>query len=57
MYANGAFTRSYLVLGGEGCSQRDCYTGGGLEKHLEYADKVDILTLEGLVGRANQGKL
>ena len=51
------FTKAYLVLGGEGWSLRDFYTQGGLEKHLEYADAVDILTLEGFVARANQGKL
>jgi hypothetical protein len=45
------------VLGGGGWELRDFYTGGGLEKHLAYAQKVDILTLESFVARANQGKL
>jgi hypothetical protein len=53
----GAFSKAYLVLGGEGWSLRTFYTGGGLEKHLAYAEKVDILTLEGFVARANQGRL
>ena len=47
----------YLVLGGEGRKLRDFYTGGGLEKHLEYADKVDIHTLESFIAKANQGRL
>ena len=49
--------RESLVLGGNGWKLRDFYTGGGLEKHLAYARKVDILTLESFVARANQGKL
>jgi hypothetical protein len=53
----GAFEKAYLVLGGGGWKLRDFYTGGGLEKHLAYAEKVDILTLESFVARANQGKL
>lgn len=51
------FAKAYLVLGGEGWTLRDFYTKGGLERHLEYADTVDILTLEGFVAKANQGKL
>ena len=51
------YSKAYLVLGGEGWRLRDFYTGGGLEKHLEYADKVDILTLERFIAFANQGKL
>ena len=55
--SNGEYAKAYLVLGGEGWKLRDFYTGGGLEQHLEYADRVDILTLEGFVARANQGML
>ena len=55
--AGDEYSKAYLVLGGEGWKLRDFYTGGGLEKHLEYADKVDILTLENFVAQANQGKL
>ncbi len=51
------YSKAYLVLGGEGWKLRDFYTGGGLEKHLEYADKVDIVTLENFVAIANKGKL
>ena len=55
--SNGEYAKAYLVLGGEGWKLRDFYTGGGLEQHLEYADRVDILTLEGFVAMANQGEL
>jgi len=51
------FAKAYLVLGGEGWKLRDFYVGGGLKAHLAQADKVDILTLESFVARANQGKL
>jgi hypothetical protein len=54
---NGPFAKGYLVLGGEGWKLRNFYTGGGLRNQLVHADKVEILTLEGFVGRANQGKL
>lgn len=53
----GAFEGAYLVLGGNGWTLRDFYTGGGLKKHLANADKVQIVTLEDFVARANQGRL
>jgi len=55
--SEGKYEQAYLVLGGEGWSLRDFYTNGGLEKHLEYAEKVDILTLEGFIAKANRGEL
>ncbi len=55
--AGDEYSKAYLVLGGEGWKLRDFYTGGGLEKHLEYADKVDILTLESFIAQANKGLL
>jgi hypothetical protein len=54
---NDGFAKAYLVLGGEGWKLRSFYTGGGLRKHLVHADKVEILTLEAFVAKANQGKL
>ena len=51
------FGKAYLVLGGEGWSLRNFYTGGGLKDHFVHADKVDILTLEAFVAKANQGRL
>lgn len=54
---NDGFAKAYLVLGGEGWKLRSFYTGGGLRKHLVHADKVEILTLEAFVAKANQAKL
>ena len=54
---SGQFAKAYLVLGGEGWTLRDFYTAGGLNDHLVHADKVEILTLEAFVAKANQGKL
>jgi len=55
--SNEKYIKAYLVLGGAGWTLRDFYTSGGLEKHLEYREKVDILTLEDFVAIANKGKL
>jgi len=54
---NGPYQRAYLVLGGEGWTLRNFYTSGGLTKYLTYADRIEILTLEAFVARANSGKL
>ena len=51
------FQKAYLVLGGEGWKLRNFYVGGGLRSYLVDADKVEILTLEAFVGKANQGRL
>jgi hypothetical protein len=66
------FDGAFLVLGGvdhapgdrnartksvPGWKLRTFYVGGGLKSHLVHADKVDIMTLEAFVARANQGKL
>jgi hypothetical protein len=53
----GHFAKAYLVLGGEGWKLRNFYTGGGLKAHLTSADRVDIVTLEGFVAKANTGGL
>lgn len=53
----GQHDKAYLVLGGEGWTLRNFYTAGGLKPFLVNAEKVDVVTLEGFVGRANQGKL
>ena len=53
----GAFAKAYLVLGGEGWKLRNFFVGGGLKSYLVGADKVDLLTLESFVARANQGNL
>lgn len=54
---NSEFEKAYLVLGGEGWTLRDFYVSGDLKEHLSHADKVEILTLESFVARANKGEL
>lgn len=54
---SGKYARAYVVLGGEGWTLRHFYTSGGLQKFLKHANKVEILTLEAFVARANAGKL
>jgi PD-(D/E)XK nuclease superfamily domain len=53
----GGFAKAYLVLGGEGWNLRDFYTEGGLKARLVDSDKVEIVTLEHFVARANQARL
>jgi PD-(D/E)XK nuclease superfamily protein len=55
--ARGLFGKAYLVLGGEGWKLRTFYTSGGLRKYLRDADKVEIVTLESFVAKANNGEL
>jgi hypothetical protein len=55
--SNGKYQKAYLVLGGGGWTLREFYTSGGLKKYLEYADKVEIQSLEQFVAFANQGRL
>lgn len=53
----GTYSKAYLVLGGEGWSLRNFYTAGGLSRYIREAERVEILTLEAFVGKANAGKL
>ena len=53
----GPYRRAYLVLGGEGWTLRDFYTSGGLRRFIPLTARIEVVTLEGFVGRANQGKL
>lgn len=53
----GNYVKAYLVLGGEGWSLRNFYTSGGLSAYINHTAKVEILTLESFVGRANAGRL
>lgn len=48
---------AYLVLGGEGWTLREFYITGGLRDYLVDAERIQIVTLEGFVARANQCKL
>jgi hypothetical protein len=51
------YSKAYIVLGGEGWKLRGFYVGDGLKKYLAYADRIEILTLESFVAKANAGKL
>jgi hypothetical protein len=51
------FSSAYLVLGGSGWTLRDFYTGGGLSGYLKNCDRVNIISLEDFIAKANQGKL
>ena len=53
----GPYSMAYLVLGGEGWKLRNFYVDGGLKKYLPIDGKVEILTLEGFVARANAARL
>lgn len=53
----GAFAKAFLVLGGEGWKLRQFYVTGGLNRFLPSAERVEIITLEGFVAKANQGRL
>lgn len=55
--SSGEFSKAYLVLGGEGWRLREFFTKGGLDKHLTHGDRIDIITLEGFVAKANRGDL
>jgi hypothetical protein len=50
-------SKAYVVLGGEGWKLRGYYVGDGLKKYLGYADRIEILTLESFVAKANAGRL
>jgi hypothetical protein len=54
---NGGYSKAYLVLGGEGWKLRHFYVDGGLKRYLPIDGRVDIITLEGFVAKANSAKL
>jgi hypothetical protein len=51
------YSKAYLVLGGEGWKLRSFYVDGGLKRYLPIEGKVEILTLEGFVAKANSARL
>lgn len=55
--SQGKFHAAYLVLGGPGWRLRDFFVRGGLKKHLQHGNLVNILTLEEFIALANSGKL
>ena len=54
---SGNYGKAYLVLGGEGWKLRHFYVDGGLKRYLPIDGRVDIITLEGFVAKANSAKL
>ena len=54
---SGRYAKAYLVLGGEGWSLREFYTGGGLDSYIEGMESVDIISLESFVAEVNRGDL
>jgi hypothetical protein len=54
---HGPYAKAYLVLGGEGWKLRQFYVSGGLNRFLHSAERVEIITLEGFVAKANSGHL
>jgi hypothetical protein len=53
----GEYHRAFVVLGGDGWKLRSFYVGGGLNEYLKGSGKVQIVTLESFVARANMGTL
>jgi hypothetical protein len=53
----GPYQKAYVVLGGEGWKLRAFYVTGGLKRFLAMADRVEIITLETFIARANDGRL
>ncbi len=55
----GKYAAAYLVIGGEGWKKavKEFYLRRGLDKWIRGAEKVQILSLEGFVAKANQSKL
>lgn len=55
--AGGIHARAYLVLGGKGWTLRDFYTSGGLSTYMQGTEKVEIITLEDFIAKANRRQL
>jgi hypothetical protein len=53
----GRYSKAYLVLGGEGWKLRQFYINGGLNRFLDVEDRVEIVTLEGFIAKANSARL
>lgn len=55
--SGGTYEKAYIVLGGPGWKLRDFYVDGGLHQHLRYGNRVDIMSLEPFIAKANSGQL
>lgn len=54
--SNPKFEKAYLVLGGNKWTLRDYYVSDQMATYLAH-DKVEVLTLEEFIARANNGEL
>jgi hypothetical protein len=55
--STGKYDKAYVVLGGNGWKLRTFYAAGGLNQFLKMSGKVEILTLESFIARANMANL
>jgi hypothetical protein len=62
--SNGKYRKAYLILGGtqqstsaQGWTLRGLYLGEGLKQYLKNCESVEVVSLEGFIAKANQGKL
>jgi len=55
--SQGKYEKAYLVLAGEGWKLKEFYLGKGLLSYLKNCEVVEVISLEGFVAKANQGKL
>jgi hypothetical protein len=55
--SGGRFKKAYLVLGGGGWTLREFYVSGKIHQYLKNCEKVEIVSLEAFVGKANQSSL
>jgi hypothetical protein len=53
----GSYQRAYVVLGGNGWKLRNFYVSAGLNQHLKLSGKVEIVTLEAFIAKANMAAL
>ncbi len=51
------YQSAYVVLGGNGWKLRDFYVSGGLNQYLKLSGKVEIVTLEAFIAKANMAAL
>jgi len=57
MKRNEDFYKAHLVLGGNGWKFKEFYFSGGMNPFLIESDRVNILSLEEFVTKANQRQL
>jgi len=55
--STGLYKKAYVVLGGDGWKLRTFYIAGTLSQYVKMSGKVEILTLESFIAKANMAKL